>query len=300
MFYSWLGVVRVPREVRAMTVKTALNRVAGMPFQWSLNPYRGCQHACVYCYARATHRFLDLGVGDDFSQILMAKANLPEVLDRELARRRSPPARVVVGTATDPYQPIEGRWRITERCLMVLHRHRVPVEIITKGTLIRRDVDLLQRMAAGAGVTVCVSVPTVDDAIWRETEPGTPAPRHRLATVRALVSAGIRAGVLMAPILPGLTDDAVHLRQALTAARDHGAAFVHADVVRLSAEVRPVFMAYLSDRHPDLLGDYGRWFRGEAGFAPGHLRQRMAAMVPSRAEGERRDEPRAAQVTFDF
>lgn len=283
-----------------MLVKTALNRVAGMPFQWSLNPYRGCQHACVYCYARATHRLLDLGAGDDFSQILMVKTNLPQILDHELARRRSRPTRVAVGTATDPYQPIEGRWRITEQCLNVLHAHRVPVEIITKGTLIRRDLDLLRRMTAAAGVTVCVSVPTVDEAIWRETEPGTPAPRHRLAIVRTLVAAGIRAGVLMAPILPGLTDDPVHLRQALQAARDHGAAFVHADIARLSAEVRPVFTAYLSERHPTLLADYGRWYRGAAGFAPGHLRQRVAAVVPESAKTARQEEPPAAQVMFDF
>lgn len=290
----------MPREIREMTVKTVLNRVVGMPFEWSLNPYRGCQHACVYCYARATHRFLDLGAGDDFSQILMVKTNLPQILDRELARRRWRPTRVVVGTATDPYQPIEGRWRITEQCLEVLHRHRVPVDIITKGTLIRRDVALLRRMTAAAAVTVCVSVPTVDEAIWRETEPGTPAPRHRLATVRTLVAAGIRAGVLMAPILPGLTDDPVHLRQALQAARDYGAAFVHADVARLSAEVRPVFTAYLSERHPQLLADYGRWYRGAAGLAPGHLRQRVAAVVPEKAVTARRDEPPTAQVTFDF
>ena len=291
------------RDVRTVSVKTALNRVAGMPFGWSLNPYRGCQHACVYCYARATHRFLDLGAGDDFSRILLVKANLPEILDRELARRRRWPDKVVVGTATDPYQPIEGRWRITRRCLEVLDRRRVAVEIITKGTLIRRDIELLQRMAARAGVAVCVSVPTVDEAISRQTEPGAPAPRHRLAALEALAAAGIRAGVLMAPILPGLTDGADHLRRTANAARDHGAAFVHADVVRLSSDVRPVFSAYLEEHHPELLAGYAHWCHGPAGVPPRRMQDRVHAIVPGwgpRREHTPAPAPRPVQGAFDF
>lgn len=286
-------------DIREATVKTALNRMAGMPFGWSLNPYRGCQHACVYCYARVTHRFLDLGVGDDFSHILFVKVNLPEALDQELMRRRTKPGTVAIGTATDPYQPIEGRWQITRRCLKVLDRHRVAVNIITKGTLIRRDVELLQRMAGRAGVTVCVSVPTVDDAIWRETEPGAPAPRHRLAALEVLAAAGIRAGVLMAPILPGLTDDEGHVRRAAAAARDHGAAFVHADVARLSQDVRPVFGAYLAQRHPELVARYADWYQGPAGFPPRAAQNRVRAIVPGRPS-KADAPPRPVQASFDF
>lgn len=292
------------RDVRPMSAKTALNRVKGMPFSWSLNPYRGCQHACVYCYARATHQYLDLGAGEDFSRVLFFKQNLPDVLDEELRRRRQPPDRVAVGTATDPYQPLEGRYRLTRQCLEVLARHHVPVEIITKGTLIRRDIDVLKRLSATAGVTVCVSVPTVDTELWRETEPGTPAPRHRLATVRMLRDQGIRAGVLMAPILPGLSDRPDRFEATARAAHEHGAAFVHADVVRLSSAVRPVFDQFLAEHHPELRPSYRRWFTGDAGIAPAHLRDRALGQLARSGGGGRRVEAPAPrprrQVGFDF
>lgn len=295
----------MPREVREVTAKTALQAVHHMPFEWSLNPYRGCQHACVYCYARATHRFLDLDAGDDFSQVLFAKVNLPSVLDRELGRRRTPPNSVVVGTATDPYQPLEGRYRLTRECLTVLDRHRIPTQIITKGTMIRRDVDVLRRMTKRAGVTVMFSVPTVDAALWRQTEPGTPSPRLRLAAMQVLAAEGIRVGVLMAPILPGLSDDEGRLRSALAAARAHGAQFVHADVVRLGPEVRRVFFAYLTRHHPELLGSYHAWFQGAAGVAPPEQRRALLRVVPRQharvtATSHLRPTDAPQQLAFDF
>jgi len=294
----------MPREVREVTAKTALQAVHHMPFQWSLNPYRGCQHGCVYCYARATHRFLDLDAGDDFSQVLFAKVNLPSVLDRELRRRRVPPDLVAVGTATDPYQPIEGRYRLTRECLTVLDRRRIPTQIITKGTLVRRDVDVLRRMTQGAGVTVMFSVPTVDDALARQTEPGTPPPRLRLAAMKGLAAEGIRVGVLMAPILPGLSDDGPHLNSALAAARAHGAQFVHADLVRLAPEVRPVFFAYLRRHHPELLRSYQEWFLGAVGAAPPEMRRALLRVVPPQnlRATARAVTPwgRTRQTTFDF
>jgi DNA repair photolyase len=292
----------VTRDIRPITARTALNRVKGMSFGWSLNPYRGCQHACVYCYARSTHQYLDLGPGDDFSRVLFFKENLPDVLEQELRRRRRLPDRVAVGTATDPYQPLEGRHRLTRRCLEVLARYRVPVEIITKGTLIRRDIDVLKRLAATAGATVCVSVPTVDAKLWRETEPGAPAPGHRLATVRMLREAGIRAGVLMAPILPGLSDRPDRVDATVRAAHAHGAAFVHADVVRLSRSVRPVFDQFLAEHYPELRPQYRRWFTGDAGVAPAALRGRALGQLARDGAGGMRVEAsaRPRQLGFEF
>ena len=151
--------------------KSALNRVQGMAFKWSLNPYRGCVHECQYCFARPTHRFFELGVGNDFGRIIFVKTNLPIVLASELSKRTWRREQVAVGTATDPYQPIEGRYRLTRRSLEVFARFRTPVSLITKGTMIVRDLDVLQELSERAGASICFSVPTIDRDTWLRTEP---------------------------------------------------------------------------------------------------------------------------------
>jgi DNA repair photolyase len=274
----------MPREVREMEIRQALNRVAGMPFKWSLNPYRGCQHACTYCYARATHRFLNLGSGSDFSQILFAKINLAAVLEREITRAGWTGERVALGTATDPYQPLEGRYKITRQCLEVLLRHRNPVQIITKGTLVQRDTDLLAELARLDLVEVLFSVPTIDPRIWRWSEPGTPSPANRLKALSQLAAAGVPVGVLMAPLLPGISDSHAQIMATIRAVRDAGALFVDGHPVRLAPEVKPVYFQFLEAFYPDLLPQYQLWYK-DGRNPPAFLRQRTARRLEAARAG---------------
>ncbi len=247
-------------EYREMLVKSALNKVQGMPFKWSLNPYRGCVHSCHYCYARATHTFLDLDVAQDFTGIIFAKTNLPEVLAAELGKRNWHRESVAFGTATDPYQPAEGRFRITRRCLEVMARYRTPTSLVTKGTLAVRDIDALQELGSRAGATVCFSVPSVDTDVWRRVEPGTAPPRQRLRAMERLVGAGVNAGVLMAPLLPDISATPERIRATVQAAADHGAQFIGVRVLYLEPSVRDYFMEFVGRDYPDLWENYQRLY----------------------------------------
>ena len=264
-------------EYREITCKSALNRVEGMPFRWSLNPYRGCVHGCCYCYARATHRYFDLGAGRDFTGIIFVKVNLPDVLARELSRRTWRREPVAVGTATDPYQPAEGRYRLTRRALELFAWFRTPVSLVTKGTMILRDLDVLQELARRADLTVCMSMPTVDREIWRRTEPGTPPPAQRLRALERLVAAGVHAGVLMAPLLPGLSAAPAQVERAVRAAADHGARFLGANVLHLGPHVREEFFGFLAREYPDLVEGYRRLYPGK--YAAGAYRTRVEERV---------------------
>ena len=182
--------------------KSVLNAVKGMPFKWSINPYKGCVHSCHYCFARRFRGFLDLNADEDFTSIIMVKANAPEVLREELARRRTREG-IALGTATDPYQPIEGKYRLTRRILAALADYSADVGIVTKGTMMVRDIDLLQQLSRRGRCTVSVSITTVNEEVWARLEPGTPPPRSRLRAVARLAAAGIHVGVALAPIVPG-------------------------------------------------------------------------------------------------
>jgi DNA repair photolyase len=278
-----------------VSCRQALNRVAGMPFRWSLNPYRGCRHACVYCFARATHSYLQLGPGDDFSGVIFVKSNVVEVLAGELARRSWHREQVAIGTATDPYQPIEGRHRLTRGCLEVLARFRTPASIVTKGTLLLRDLDRLVDLAERGGLTVCHSIPTVDEEIWRTSEPGTPPPRQRLRAMARLRAAGIRAGVLMAPLMPGLSGRPEALERTVAAAAEHGACFVGAITLHLGPGVREHFMGFLAREYPQLTREYDRLYAGK--YAPRWLQSEVEKTVQSQRArlrlGEREPSPRA-------
>jgi DNA repair photolyase len=249
--------------VNPLVVKSALNRVRGMPFKWSLNPYRGCAHGCHYCFARSTHAFLDLDADGDFSGVLFAKVNLAEALTGDLSRRSWRREQVAIGTATDPYQPIEGTYRLTRTALELLARFRTPASIVSKGTLMLRDLDVLERLADVADLTVCHSIPTVDEAIWRRSEPGTPPPAQRLRAMQRLRERGIRAGVLMAPLLPGLSARPEALEATVRAAADHGAAFVSPIVLHLGPGVREHFMGFLAREYPHLAADYLQLYWGK-------------------------------------
>ena len=212
-------------EFIEVEAKSILNHVPGnaLPFSWTINPYRGCSHACVYCFARPTHTFMDMDAGRDFETKIVVKVNAPEVLQRELAAPRWKGDHVAMGTATDPYQRAEGRYRLMPRIVGALTAARNPFSILTKGTLILRDLELLQQAAAVAPVSAAFSIGTLDEDAWRRTEPGTPHPRERMAAVAELNRAGIPCGVLMAPVLPGITDHPRMLREVVAAALDAGA-----------------------------------------------------------------------------
>lgn len=259
-----IGRASATRGVRYEEVecKTVINRVKGMAFKWSINPYKGCVHGCHYCYARRYHASIDLNAGEDFTGLILVRANAPEVLRGELARRSWKRETVALGTATDPYQPIEGRYRITRGILEALRDYRTPVSIVTKGTMIVRDLDVLTDLARRAGASVAMSISTLDRETWRRLEPGTAPPWQRLRAVRKLSEAGVEAGVLIAPIVPGITDTSDHLRELVKSASDHGARFVGSRVLALQGSVKDHFLGFMRSEYPSLLAEYRRLFPG--------------------------------------
>ncbi|MEA2519383.1 MAG: hypothetical protein QOF49_1463 [Chloroflexota bacterium] len=251
-------------EYREEPCRSALNKVSGMSFKWSLNPYTGCVHRCTFCFVRAFERRADRPSDDRYGTSIRVKANLVEVLARELARPRWAREQVVIGTATDPYQPAEGHYRLTRRSIEALAASRTPLSIITRGPLIVRDVDVLVEADRRASATVTFSVPTVDDEIWRRTEPGTAPPRQRLRALTALIDAGIEASVGMAPILPGISDKPELLADVVKAARDAGATSLWMNVLYLRPGTREHFLDNLARDWPELVPMYERLYAGRA------------------------------------
>jgi DNA repair photolyase len=247
-----------------ITCKSAVNRVKGMPFNWSLNPYRGCVHACQYCYARETHAYLGLNAGTDFERSIFYKANIADVLRRELAASSWPGESIAIGTATDAYQPVEGRLRLTRSSLEVMVKARNPVSIVTKSGLIRRDIDLLAELQQLAGARVYFTITTLDTDLWRSIEPGTPPPTTRLQTMRLLAEAGIVTGVLMAPVMPGLTDQRDTIQRVAEAAVQHGAGSFTALPLRLAPLVKDHYLSYIASAFPDRYAWYAKNYRGDS------------------------------------
>jgi len=247
-------------EYREEPCRTALNRVQGMDFKWSLNPYTGCVHRCTYCYVRAYERRADRPSDDRYGTSIRVKINIADVLRIELARKSWLREVVAIGAATDVYQPAEGRYRLTRACLTVLAHARTPASIVTRGPMIVRDVDVLQELAGRAGVQVNFSIPTLDREIWRRTEPGTAPPHQRLRALRLLVEAGIEAGVGIAPILPGITDGRDHLTRIVQAARDAGATHLWCNVLHLQEGTREHFLTCLGRDWPEERERYERLY----------------------------------------
>jgi DNA repair photolyase len=237
-----------------------------MPFNWTLNPYRGCTHGCHYCFARRYQTQFELGPGDEFSSVIFVKTNLIEVLKRELDRPSWTREQVAVGTATDPYQPIEGHYKLTRRALEALHAGRTPIGLVTKGPMIVRDADVLAEMGRRAGSTVYMSVPTVDERAWSTLEPGTAHPMQRLRAVRQLRDAGVHAGVLMAPVVPGFMSKPEQLEATVKAVADHGAAFVGANVMYLKGGTRDHFLGFIAREFPAMLEGFEALYKGA--YAP--------------------------------
>ena len=266
-------IVPVRTEYREEPCKAALNRVTGMGFRWSLNPYMGCEHQCTFCYVRAFERRADRPWGERYGQSIRVKVNVAEVLRRELGRPSWKRELVAIGAATDPYQPAEGRYRLTRQCLEVLAAARNPFSLITRGPMIVRDIDVLQQAARRAEVNVTFSIPTLDVEVWRKTEIGTAPPRQRLRAVRMLVDAGIKAGIGLAPILPGISDRPEQLAEVVRAARDAGATTVWCNLLYLKPGTREHFLDSLAREWPALLPRYQRL------YAKPYLDQRVSEPI---------------------
>ena len=257
--------------------RSALNPVKGMPFKWTLNPYRGCTHGCHYCYARRYHAQFELGADDEFASVILVKTNLVEVLRRELRKPAWTGELVAIGTATDCYQPIEGSYKLTRGALEVLCEFANPTSIVTKGPMIVRDKDVLMDLSARTDCSVCVSVPCVDEDVWRALEPGTAHPMQRLRAVRELVDAGVHAGVLMSPIVPGISSRPVFLERTLEAAVDHGARFIGSNVMHLEGGTRDHFMRWLESERPELVDGYRHLYATK--YAPKAYRQKVNSVI---------------------
>ncbi len=269
-------------EVRA---RSALNRVPGaspMPFRWTVNPYRGCAHACNFCFARPTHTYLGFNAGRDFEREIVVKVNAPEVLRVELARASWQGEHVALGTNTDPYQWVEGRYRLMVGIWEALRDAGDgagnPCSVLTKSPLVLRDLPLLVAIAQRTTFRASLSIPTLDERAWRATEPHTPNPRARLEAVAELNRAGIPTGVLIAPLMPGINDAPHQLEPLLQGAIDAGAKSIGGVALHLRGEVKDVFMEWLREQRPELVERYEALYRRGA-YAPSEERARLAGLV---------------------
>ncbi|HYM14610.1 MAG TPA: radical SAM protein [Dehalococcoidia bacterium] len=248
--------------------KSAISRVSAsnLPFRWSLNPYRGRQHACTYCFARGSHEYLGYDAGRDFESRIIVNVNAPEMLRQDLGRPGWTRELIGIGTACDPYQPAELKYSLAHRVLKVLRDFANPVSIVTKSPHIVRDADVIQSLAEVASVTVSFSIATLDEDVWKRTEPATAKPIRRLEAMRLLAERGIRCGVMLAPVLPGLTDAPEGLERVVEAAREHGASFIADNVLYLKPGTKEWFMPFLREAYPHLAERYARYYRGP--YAP--------------------------------
>ena len=266
-------------EVQEIYCKTLLNRidVPNFPFKWTLNPYRGCRHACRYCYARPTHEFWGLDAGREFEQRVFAKVNAPEVLRKELARAKWQGESIAIGTASDPYEPAEAHYRLTRRILQVLRDFHNPASITTKGVLVQRDVDVLLELGQNAEVRVTFSVGSIDERVWKLTEPGAPSPSARLQAMQFLVESGVQAGVMMAPLLPGISDNSESIEAVAAAAAAHKAQYLAGNLLFLKPGSKEWFMPLLRETYPRLVPAYDRLYRKT--YAPREYTQRVMEVV---------------------
>jgi DNA repair photolyase len=273
---------------REVEIKSALNAVKGMPFDWSLNPTSGCAHKCSYCYSRAYHaRFRGKNVGTDFDSNVEIRVNIADVLRKELRRHRE--GSLAIGTATDPYQPIEGKYKLTRRCLEALIDHPMPTSIVTKGPLVVRDIDVLKKLDEKTELTVYFSVPCVDEEIVRKTDPGTAPPRQRLRALSMLREAGIDAAVLCMPVLPGISDSEESLDAAARAASEAGATAFRHRPLKLDVEIQQYYYDFLAAEFPAMVPGYMALYGGGTHPAKDYERELEGRVRRVRARYEFRE-----------
>jgi DNA repair photolyase len=283
-------------EYREEPCRVALNRVRGMSFKWSLNPYMGCVHRCTFCYVRGFERRADRPSDDRYGTSIRVKVNVADVLRAELARPSWELEPVAMGAATDPYQPAEGRYRLTRACIEAFADASNPFSIITRGPMIVRDVDVLSEAARRGGVSVTFSIPTLDEEVWRKTEPSTAHPRQRLRALKDLVDAGIKASVGMAPILPGISDRPEQLAEVVRAARDAGACGIWTNLLFLRPGTREHFLEHLAEDWPELVPRYQELYRGRAYLGSEDakpVRTKVSELAREHRVGDRRRAPLA-------
>jgi DNA repair photolyase len=275
-------------EVRAKSILNRVPEASRMPFRWTINPFRGCTHACHFCFARPTHKYLDFDAGRDFEREIVVKVNAPELLRAELARPSWNLEHVALGTNTDPYQWAEGRYRLMPGIWEALRDAANPCSVLTKSPLLLRDLPIMREIAARTEFSAALSVPTLDKRAWRATEPHTPSPDARLQAVAELTRAGIRTGVLIAPLMPGINDAPEQVAAIVELAERAGASYVTGIALHLRGEVRELFFAWLAQHRPELVPRYRELYKGGA-YAPLVERRRLAALVkgPELDPGER-------------
>jgi DNA repair photolyase len=276
-------------EFLHVTAKRILNHVpspARAPANWTINVYRGCSHSCEYCFARPTHEYLGFNIGDDFNRKIVVKINAVEKLRAELADPAWRHELVAMGTNTDPYQRAEAKYRLTRGVLEVLAAHANPFSILTKSPLVTRDLDILVTAAEHADVAVNFSIATLDERVWRATEPGAPHPRRRVEAMARLAEAGIRTGALMMPILPGMSDRPAQLRETVAAIRDAGGRLLGIGPLHLRPGVREHFLGWLAKYDPALHADYLRRYASGA-YAPERYTDELYARAGVPRHGRR-------------
>jgi len=275
-------------EVHAKSILNRVPEASQVPFRWTVNPYRGCTHACVYCFARPTHEFLGLGAGRDFEREIVVKVNAPELLRAELGRARWQREHVALGTNTDPYQWVEKRYELMRGIWEALRDARNPCSVLTKSPLLLRDLDLMRELDSVTEFSAALSIPTLDQRAWRATEPRSPNPSARLDAIAQLAAAGIRTAVLVAPLMPGINDSPEQVREVVRLATDAGADYVSGIALHLRRGVREVFMEWLADHRPELVPAYQALYRRGA-YMPASERRRLTQLLegPSMSPGER-------------
>jgi DNA repair photolyase len=265
-------------EVRAKSILNHVPEASQMPFRWTINPYRGCTHACQFCFARPTHKYLDFDAGRDFEREIVVKVNAPELLRAELARPSWKGEHVALGTNTDPYQWVEGRYRLMPGIWEALRDARNPCSVLTKSPLLLRDLPLMKEIAERTEFAAALSVPTIDEKVWRATEPHTPNPKARLEAVSELTRAGIRTGVLVAPLMPGVNDAPEQVAPILELASQAGADYVTPIALHLRGDVRKLYFDWLREHRPELVPRYKELYRRGA-YAPPEERRRLERLV---------------------
>ena len=283
-------------HVHAKRVVNEVPKASRMPFRWTINAYRGCSHACTYCFARPTHEYLGMNTGDDFDRRFVVKINAVERVRAELAPGRWAGDHIAMGTNTDPYQRCEGKYRLTQGIVGELSAAANPFSILTKSTLILRDLDLLADAARRTDARANFSIGTLDEEVWRLTEPGTPHPLRRVAAVAKLNEAGVPCGVLVAPVLPGLSDSPEQIEDVVKACVEAGAVSITPLLLHLRAGVREHYMGWLEGARPDLVARYQELY--PKAYAPAKRQDDLAGTVRALVErhGGRSVPPRAARA----
>jgi DNA repair photolyase len=265
-------------EVQARSAINGVPERSRMPFRWTINPYRGCTHACVYCFARPTHTYLDLNAAEDFEREIVVKVNAPELVRAELGKRSWRRDHVALGTNTDPYQWVESKYKLMPGIWEAMRDFSNPCSVLSKSPLLLRDLPLFKQIAARTEFVANLSVPTLEEKAWRASEPHTPHPKTRLAAVGELNRAGIPTGVLVAPLMPGINDDPRQVERILEVAGEMGAKSVGGIGLHLRGEVKGLFMDWLRQYRPDLVDRYERLY-GRGSYLPVAERDRLAKLA---------------------